>query len=101
MPEMGEGEFVESDLFAALQLMRRVADSKGIKICCSGSRADAWPSAMSRDMSAGRKIYVCKMGESGRREDLADLFSPCEPDQVATVEDQEAFHSMWFKSLGG
>jgi hypothetical protein len=92
--------FVAQDLFGALIELRKVLEEKGIRLLCAGARRDVFPSAMSRDMSGGRKAYITKMGCPGRREDLVDIFDYADTQLIGSVSEQKTFHDNWFASLG-
>jgi hypothetical protein len=95
----GAREFVADDLFAALAALRLELEQEGVQLLCAGSRIDVFPSAMSREMSAGRKAYVTRMGERASRADLVDIFDEAPLELVGRVDDQQAFHTKWFESL--
>ena len=88
----------ESDCFAALQAMRRRLSKRGIDLHCYGSSRNVFPSAMSRDMSRGRKAYKTFIGQPGR--DIVGIFDSGSDIELVSVDDQEAFHHLWFASLG-
>lgn len=62
-PEGGEVlVIVASDLFLALQLLRRQLEPSGWQVAVQGSRRSAWASGMLRDMAGGRRVYICHLG---------------------------------------
>lgn len=85
-----------SDLFDALDAVRRFFERKGFLLCCNGARIDAYPSAMSRDMGMGLKVYISEMGKSGG--ELVETLDPAPFDKISTVADQKAWHREWFES---
>jgi hypothetical protein len=89
------------DLFGGLQQLCADFEALGCQVVCAGARPDVRPSGMSRSMSGGRKAYVLQLGHQARREDLVDIFSPAEPNQVGTVAQQKAHYRKWLESLPG
>lgn len=94
------GHVVErhDDLFSALTALRRVLEADGWMLQVNAARADAWPSQMAV-AAGGRKVYLLRIGQPGRREDLVDAFAPIEAGRAATVEEQQAFHDRWVEAL--
>jgi hypothetical protein len=92
-------EYVASDFFSALIELRRPLDRRATKLLCAGARIDVYPSAMSRDMSRGRKAYVTRQGQRTAREDLVSIFDPASASRVGTIEEQAYFHATWLKSV--
>jgi hypothetical protein len=86
-----------SDLFDALDAVRRSFERKGYFLCCNGARIDAYPSAMSRDMGMGLKVYISEMGKPGG--ELVETLDPAPFDRISTVDDQKSWHREWFESL--
>lgn len=89
-----------ADLFEALSMIRLEAEKHGYLILCNGSRTDAYPSRMSRQMGEGGKLYVFKIGMPAQREDLVNIFEPTEFQQVGTVAAQRVAYDAWLRSLG-
>lgn len=85
------------DMFEALVRLRRQLEPEGLMIAVQGSRRDAYPSGMTRDMGGGERIYVMRPGHHARLDDLVDTFAGAEPDQLATVDEQRAFWEAWLK----
>lgn len=94
----GRGQFdgSGSDLFEALVVVRRQLESIGCLLAVQGSRLDAYPSGMGRDMGGGRRIYVMTMGRPADAADLVDTLAEADPSQLATVEEQERYFDEWF-----
>lgn len=88
-----------SDLFECLSKLRSQLDNIGIKLLCNGSRIDAYPSRMSRDMGGARKVYLLKLGQQGRLEDLVDIFDEAPVETIGTVSEQNRFYNKWLDSL--
>jgi hypothetical protein len=89
---------VEHDLFEALCVYRRFLErSGGYLLLCNGARKDAFPSAMSRDMGRGCKLYISALSVPGGR--LVETLDPAPLEAVGTVDEQSAFHNEWFESV--
>lgn len=88
---------VGSDMFEALVELRRKFESKGWLIAVQGSRRDAYPSGMARDMGGGERIYVLRRGMPAKLDDLVDTLAAADPSQLATVEEQEQYWEDWLK----
>ena len=89
--------FSGPDLFEALRALR--AALAPARPLCAGARRDVWPSAMARD-GGGRKAYVTRMGSPSRTADLVDIFARAPAEEIASVDEQAAFHDRWAASLG-
>ena len=98
--ELQTTKFEGSDLFECLCNLRSQLDKIGTKVICNGSRIDAHPSSMSRDMGGARKVYLLTMGQQGRLEDLVDIFGEAPTEKIGTVEEQKAYYGRWLESLG-
>ncbi|GAB2978017.1 hypothetical protein LWP59_38935 [Amycolatopsis acidiphila] len=85
------------DMFEALVRLRRQLEPEGLRIAIQGSRRDAYPSGMARDMGGGERVYVLRPGRTARRDDLVDTFAEAPPDQLATVDEQRTFWEAWLK----
>jgi hypothetical protein len=88
-------EIVASDLFLALQLLRRRLESSGWQVAVQGSRRCAWASGMQRDMHGGRRIYVCQLGREVVPREAVDIFGSADIEDLASVDQQLAFHEEW------
>lgn len=86
------------DLFEALVLVRRQLEPQGWLVAVQGSRLDAYPSRMARDMGGGERIYVHRPGQPARSEDLVDTLAAAEPEDLATVAAQQQY---WQRVLRG
>ncbi len=93
-------EFKGGDLFECLCNLRSQLDKMGVKMLCNGSRIDAYPSRMARDMGGAQRVYLLTMGQQGRLVDVVDIFGEAPADKVGTVEEQKAFYEKWLDSLG-
>lgn len=87
-----------NDVFSALQELRGQLGCRGWNALCQGSRRNVYPSRALRQ-SGTTKAYKLTLGRPTTREDLVELFDPCEKEEVSTVEEQEAFNVEWLSSL--
>jgi len=99
IPGVERRTFSGDDLFEALKALRKDLEGIQARLLCAGARRDVFPSAMSRDMSGGRKAYITRIGEPARRKDLVDIFDEAAPASIGTVAEQSAFHKRWADSL--
>ncbi len=99
LPGLDARVYENDDQFEALKDLRRDLAGEGLAVLCAGARRDVFPSAMSREMSGGRKAYVCRMGSRGSADDLVDIFDPAPSDLIGSVEEQAEFHAGWFRSF--
>jgi hypothetical protein len=83
------------DMFEALVRLRRQLEPDGLMVAVQGSRRDTYPSGMARDMGGGMKVYVMRPGLPGRL-DLVETLDDAPPDQMATVDEQQAFFEAWW-----
>jgi hypothetical protein len=60
-----------------------------------GSRRSAWASGMQRDMAGGRRVYICQLGREVVPREAVDILGPANIDDLATVDQQLAFHEEW------
>jgi hypothetical protein len=84
------------DMFEALVRLRRQLEPDGLMVAVQGSRRDTFPSGMARDMGGGMQVYVLRPGRGARLEDLVGTLDDAPPDQMATVDEQQAFFDAWF-----
>jgi hypothetical protein len=89
----------DTDLFRSLAKIREELEKENMFLLCQGSRINIRPSAMFRDAIGGVRAYVLTMGQPGKPDQMADIFDPILPDEVATVEEQDRFYEAWLKSL--
>lgn len=90
-----------SDYFECLILVRRDLEAEGIVVCCHGARRDVWPSGMTRDMGAGLKAYVLRLGRAPDRGDLISIFEPADRALIGTVAEQQGHFREWWESRRG
>uniref|UniRef100_UPI0036702A91 hypothetical protein n=1 Tax=Microcoleus anatoxicus TaxID=2705319 RepID=UPI0036702A91 len=93
--ELEHHHFEGRDVFDCLCQLRVFLEKKGWNILCNGSRIDAYPSPMSRDMGGGMKLYHLILGKRPQRGDLLRIFDRAEPDQIGTIEEQRAYYEKW------
>lgn len=84
-----------NDAFHALELFRRKIEPQGFRALCNGSRRDAYPSGMCRDMGRGFMLYPIPA------EGPPDLktFEPAAPELIGTVEEQLNNWTDWVESV--
>ena len=90
--------FNGDDLFEALCNLRKYLEPKGLRVLCNGSRVDAFPSEMSRQMGGGRRLYILKMGQPAQEDSLVDMFDMACDGKVGTVAEQEEYFKRWLAS---
>ena len=88
---------VGSDLFAALQIVRRQLDAQGLLVAVQGARRQAWASGMQRDMSGAHRIYLRELRREVDPRASVLIFGPVEV-AITTVDEQLTFHDVWMKS---
>lgn len=88
-----------SDAFDALMKLRLEAEPDGIQICCNGARRNAWSSGMQRDMGLGFSTYLLRLGEHGQRPETVRTLDTAPAAEVASVDEQLAFHEQWLAEL--
>jgi hypothetical protein len=86
---------IGSDAFEALAGIREQLEPFGWLVAVHGSRLDTYPSGMARDMGGGFRVYVLRMGQSARSEDLVDTFGRADPSFLATVAEQQEYWQRW------
>ncbi len=86
-----------SDVFSALESVRRALEASGWLLAVEGARRDAVVSRMSRQMSAGTQVYRVR---SGLPADFPtrDALAPNDED-LGTVDEQRTATEAWFASL--
>ena len=90
---------IARDFFEALCLIRLQLEAENTMILCNGSRYDAYPSGMSRQMSNGLALYINKLREPSKRQDLVNIFDYADADFISSVSEQQDFHNKWLASL--
>ncbi len=84
-----------NDAFHALELFRRKIEPKGFRVLCNGSRRDAYPSGMCRDMGRGFMLYPIP---ADGPPDLK-TFDPAALELVGTVEEQLSNWKDWIEGV--
>jgi transposase len=67
----------------------------GVRLCCNGSRRDAWSSGMQRDMGQGLVAYLLSLPRSKERPPQVDTLGPAPSDEVVSVAEQRAWYESW------
>tara|TARA_Y100000768_G_scaffold377934_1_gene351748 strand:+ start:259 stop:501 length:243 start_codon:yes stop_codon:yes gene_type:complete len=77
--------------------VRKALETKGLKICCKGSRKDVYPFGR---MLVGFNAYLLRKGERATNNDILNIFED-EDDfsTLSTVAEQENYYEEWFVSL--
>jgi len=83
--------------WGALIELRKQLEAEGKKLLCQGCASNVYPSGMILDMGAASRAYKLTLGQQARMADLVFILDPCEPDEYATIEEQEAFYEAWIK----
>jgi hypothetical protein len=93
-------EASEQDFFEALCKVRSEMEAEGLIPFCYGASLNVYPSAMSRQMSAGRAAYRMTSGKQATKQDLVQIFDEG-PDIIpASLESQRKHFDEWLNSLG-
>jgi hypothetical protein len=66
---------------------------------CNGSRRDAFPSPLAREMSGGQRVYVMKLGTAATMKDVLNTFDPAPIETIGSVDEQRNFYDEWKRSL--
>jgi hypothetical protein len=89
------------DMFEALVRIREQLEPQGWFVAVQGSRLDTFASGMQRDMAGGLSVYVMRMGEPARSEDVVETFAEADPGLLATVDAQRRRVAEWTRSVEG
>jgi hypothetical protein len=89
------------DLFEALVRIREQLEPHGWFVAVQGSRLDSFPSGMQRETAGGLRVYVMRMGEPTRPEDVIETFAEADPSLLATVTAQRKRAEDWARSVRG
>lgn len=100
MPNGKTKKAASGDLFSSLAHIRSDLEKDNQFILCNASKRNVAPSRMSRQMGNGRKAYKLCKGKQALLDDLVDIFSPIDSDEVSTVGEQKLFYQQWINSLG-
>ena len=91
--------FETTDLFTALQDVRRFYEARGLRLLCKGARPNAIPSAMCISMARGRKVYLMEIGAEPARQNLVDIFVPEDVENIGSVDDQIAYTKRFWEEF--
>jgi ClpA/ClpB-like protein len=89
------------DMFEALVRIREQLEPQGWFVAVQGSRLDAFPSAMQREMAGGLNVCLMRMGEPVRLQDVVETFAEADPSTLATVGAQRKHVEEWVSSVRG
>jgi hypothetical protein len=87
-----------SDLFEALQKVRKEAAKIGLTFLCNGSRLNVYPSPMMRSMGGAAMAYTLTLGQQAQRKSIVCIFDNTD-EPVSTPDEQDSFYQKWLKSL--
>ena len=92
-------EYVTEDenYFYALKKLRVILERNYIQLLCQGCAVNVYPSPMILDMGDALRAYKLTMGKRAKLDDLVDIFTPCEPKEFATIEEQAGFYDAWVR----
>jgi hypothetical protein len=93
-------EATADDFFQALCEVRVQLEAEGLLLFCYGGSLNVYPSAMSRQMAAGRAAYRMTLGKPALAADLVQIFAQAADVIPASVANQLRFFDEWFQSLG-
>jgi hypothetical protein len=85
------------NVFGALRAMRADVSSRGIIICCNGSRVDVRPSGLSASHGAWM-VYVLRMWRPPTVRDLVPTFGYAPAGRIGSVEEQDAYWARHLKN---
>lgn len=88
------------DVFECLMMLREQVEPEGIRLCCNGSRLDAWASGMQRDMGSGFSTYLLAGVSKGQRPPTANTLDFAPPEMIAKVTEQRAWYKAWLGDPG-
>lgn len=66
---------------------------------CKGAERNVFPSSMSQQMSHGKMAYELILGKPSQRNNVVDIFSPGNIDNLCSVEEQLSYYESWKDSL--
>ena len=81
----------------ALLELRKELESRNTKLFCQGCAKNVYPSRMILDMGDARKAYKLTLGHQALLKDLVFIFDPCDPDEYASIAEQETFYLAWIQ----
>jgi hypothetical protein len=83
------------DIFECLMEVRTQVEPLGLRLCCNGSRRNAWASGMLRDMGGGLAVYLLSLPRTSERPPQVDTLGPAAPGDVVSVAEQRAWYQEW------
>jgi hypothetical protein len=89
------------DVFAGLLNLRRVVEPLGLRLCCNGSRLDAWSSGMQRDMASGKVVSLLHGVAPRQRPPAVNTLDPAPANEVVFLEEQQAWVEQWHRGAQG
>jgi hypothetical protein len=84
-----------SDVFECLMELRGHVEPLGVRVCCNGSRYNAWSSGMQRDMGQGLVVYLLTRPRTKERPPQAETLGAAPPSEIVTVAEQRAWYEEW------
>lgn len=83
------------DIFECLLDLRRQVEPDGLRLCCNGSRPNAWSSGMQRDTGSGRVVFLLSKPRTRTRPPQVRTLDPAPSCEVVSVAEQLAWYSDW------
>lgn len=90
----------KNDFFEALCDIRRELEKEGLIPFCYGASLNVYPSAMSRQMGAGKAAYKMEKGKQAQKTDIVRIFEHGTDIVPSTVDQQRTFFNEWIASFG-
>ena len=87
--------FEAENYWEALIELRKKLEALNTKLFCKGCARNVYPSPMILDMGDARRAYMLTLGQQAHMKDLVFIFDQCDPDEYASIEEQEAFYDAW------
>ena len=88
-----------TDVFECLMQLRDQLEPLGFRLCCNGSRRDAWSSGMQRDMGSGLSTYLLGETPRGQRPPSVPTLGSAPLETVVTAIEQRNWHDAWVAGL--
>jgi len=83
------------NVFQCLLDLRGLVEPLGVRLCCNGSRRNAWCSGMQADMGQGLFVYLLTRPRTTDRPQQVDTLGAASPDDVVSVGEQRAWYEEW------
>lgn len=90
----GEAE----NYFYALVELRKKLEIQNIKLLCKGCSKRVYPSPMILSMGDAREAYELTLEKQALMSDLVDIFTACEYDEYASINEQYDYYEKWLAS---